>query len=572
MEYRKRKRGSHIMDDEVIKLDARGHFTRGGGRIVPAGVNYWPATCGVEMWRAWPRDEIERDLDLLPKLGLNAIRFFLRWQDFEPRPGEYDRTAFQRLAWMLDACRQRGILAHPSLFVGWMSGGLFWPEWKAGRSLYSDPFVLERAGRFAEEAARAIAPFARSVLAIDLGNELDVLPESWSSPPADVEAWCRRIAGAVRRACPDALIVSGCDHNQVAADSGWRLGGQQGTDFYSMHGYPVPAWNPIAFDGLTDPLCQSLLPFYTRAARAFGPVMLQEFGTILSRGARQADGYLRAVLDGCLQAGANGFFYWCFRDIVAQGHPYGKNAFEGSLGLVDDAGKVKPGLEYYLEFAARVQRQRDATPPPAGGEVGLYFPKEHYNRDNPRNAGNDPRRLTRWMIAADCLLRQLGRSTVVVRGDRPLPGDLRVLIITGAMVNADEARSLESWVQAGGRLIWSGPALANWGREFSRLIGADPVDVRSTRPVTVRCFEQEWTFADYPQNARLEAAPTAAEVVAADSAGIPVVLRNRVGGGVVVCTLPLVEEAIARVADLREQRDRWLEWYKGVLAAVEAGG
>jgi len=556
------------MDHAVITLDAHGYFIRNGVRVVPVGVNYWPASCGVQMWQVWPQDEIARDLDLLAALGLNAIRFFLRWQDFEPRPGEYDRPAFQRLAWMLGACRQRRILAHPSLFVGWMSGGLFWPEWKAGRSLYSDPFVVERAERFAEEAARAIAPFAHSVLAVDLGNELDVLPESWSSPPADVESWCRRIAGAVRRGCPGTLIVSGCDHNQVAADSGWRLGGQQGTDFYSMHAYPVPAWNPIAFDGLTDPLCQALLPFYTRAARAFGPVMVQEFSTILTRGARQADSYLRAVLDGCRQAGANGFLYWCFRDIVAQAHPYGKNAFEGTLGLVDAAGKVKPGLEYYLEFAARVQKQPGRTSSPHDGAAGLYFPKEYYNRDNPRNAGNDPRRLTRWLIVADCLLRQLGRSTAIIRGDRPVPDGLRALIIAGAMVNADEARSLEGWVRAGGRLIWSGPSLSNWGTEFSRLIGGDPVDVRSTRPAAVRCFDQEWTFADYPQGARLEVAPATAEVVASDSAGIPVVLRNRVGDGVVVCTLPIVEEAIARVADQREQRDRWLAWYEGALRAA----
>ena len=560
------------MDNGMITLDADGYFVREGERVVPVGVNYWPATCGVEMWQAWPQDEIARDLDLLAGLGMNAIRFFLRWQDFEPLSGEYGRVAFQRLAWMLNACRQRDIMAHPSLFVGWMSGGLFWPQWKAGRSLYSDPFVVKRAEQFAGETARAIAPFAQSVLAIDLGNELDVLPESWSSPPADVEAWCRRITGAVRRACPGTLIVSGCDHNQVAADSGWRLGGQPGTDFYSMHAYPVPAWNPVAADGLTDPLCQALLPFYTRAARAFGPVMVQEFGTILSRGASQADSYLRAVLDGCWQAGANGFLYWCFRDIRAQAHPYGKNAFEGTLGLVDDTGTVKPGLKYYIEFAARVQKQAGRAPSPHGESVGLYFPKEYYNRENPRNAGNDPRRLTRWLIVADCLLRQLGRSTVVVRGDRPIPDGLQALVIAGAMVNADEARSLENWVQAGGRLIWSGPALANWGAEFARLIGADPVDFRSTRPAAVRCFGQEWTFADYPQGARMEAAPGTAEVIASDSEGIPVVLRNRVGEGIVVCTLPIVEEAIARVADQRELRDRWRTWYEGMLRTVKEDG
>src|SRR5690606_7270933 len=56
----------------TFALDAAGYFTRGGERIVPVGVNYWPASCGVEMWRAWPATEIQRDLEITRTLGLNC--------------------------------------------------------------------------------------------------------------------------------------------------------------------------------------------------------------------------------------------------------------------------------------------------------------------------------------------------------------------------------------------------------------------------------------------------------------------------------------------------------------------
>jgi MoaA/NifB/PqqE/SkfB family radical SAM enzyme len=76
-----------------IALDREGFFSRGGERLVPVGVNYWPASCGVEMWQAWPEDEIRHDLDVVRDLGLNCVRFFLRWQEFEPAEGRYDGTA-----------------------------------------------------------------------------------------------------------------------------------------------------------------------------------------------------------------------------------------------------------------------------------------------------------------------------------------------------------------------------------------------------------------------------------------------------------------------------------------------
>ena len=174
------------------------------------------------------------------------------------------------------------------------------------------------------------------------------------------------------------------------SDVGWRFGQQPGVDYYSMHGYPVPTWHPIAFDGMTDPLCQSLLPFYTKVARSFGPVMLQEFGTIVTFGKRQQDEYLRAVLPACWWAGANGFLWWCLRDITAPVHPYIKNSFEGTLGLVDEHDRVKPGLEYFIEFA---QSLPDLAEPQKGGwMVGLYWPRQFYLRDNPQNPGNDPPR------------------------------------------------------------------------------------------------------------------------------------------------------------------------------------
>lgn len=99
-------------------LAPEGDFRKNGERYIPVGVNYWQTSCGVEMWQQWPADEIRRDLDLLAEMGLDCIRFFLRWQDFEPVAGGYDQKQFERLRQFVGWCAERGIAAHPSLFVG----------------------------------------------------------------------------------------------------------------------------------------------------------------------------------------------------------------------------------------------------------------------------------------------------------------------------------------------------------------------------------------------------------------------------------------------------------------------
>jgi len=546
----------------MIQLDAQGYFVRNGKRVVPVGVNYWPASAGVELWQRWPADEVRRDLDVVAELGLNCVRFFVRWPDFEPQAGRYDETMLGRLREMLGWFGERGLLAHPSVIVGNMSGGEFWPAWRERRNVFADPFMRDRAAALAERVSREIAPFAEHVVAVDHGNELCCLPDSAAARPAEVRAWCAAVSDGIRRGAPGILIVSGNDQSQVIRDSGWRLGDQPGCDFYSMHGYPVPSWHAIEFDGMTDPLCQSLLPLYTKMARAFGPVMVQEFGTILTSGPRQQDAYLRAVLNGCWRSGANGFLWWCLRDINSGLHPYTRHAFESLLGLVDSKDRVKPGVEYYLEFAREVQNRPAPTP---ANVIGLYLPKHYYSRDNPVSTDNDPRHVSRGLAVANVMFEALGFQTQLVRGDQPLPAGLRCLFIAGAHLGADEAAALERWVQTGGRLLWHGPDPMNWACEYDRLVGAKAVDYRGIRQLEVCAFGRCWPCAQYPRAMRVEAEPVTAEVLARTSDGVPALLRNRLGAGIVVSALPDIDQTVAAICGDRAAREGWGAWYRGML-------
>ncbi|EIP99862.1 endo-beta-mannanase [Opitutaceae bacterium TAV1] len=606
----------------LIKLDADSYLTDGhGARFIPVGANYWPASCGVEMWQAWPENEIFADLDLMVSLGFNTVRFFVRWPDFEPRPGEYEATMLSRLLRLLDACVARGLRPQPSLFVGWMSGGIFWPSWKTDtQNLFADPDIIERAAAYARTITTHLKPFAAHLCGVDLGNELDALPDSSAATPAQVREWCRRMTGAIRDVLPDALILSGCDHQQIIADTGWRLGdsgagvppatwhglpahdsgvarasspcaagvppasaewqrdarattaAQPGIDVLTMHGYPVPTWHPVPCGGLSDPLTQSLLPFYVKCARAFGPVMLQEFGTILtsSAAAPHADAYLRAILPACQDAGANGYLWWCFKDIPARVHPYLKNHFESQLGLVDAEGRVKAGLEYFMEFA-RAARFAVAGFASEAPTVHLYWPRHYYLRDNPQNPGNDAREVSRRLIIANHLLQTAGFRTGIARGDRPIPTPaegVRRIVVAGSFPTLGEIESLRCWVEQGGHLLWHGPDPLNWAAETTRLTGAMIADYHAAVPTTVSPDHAVYHLECYPRGLRLAVALCGARQSCADADGLPMILERRLGKGRVTTVLADVEGSILlhRQAPATGWQPPGSNWYLSLLA------
>jgi hypothetical protein len=65
---------------------------------------------------------------------------------------------------------------------------------------------------------------------------------------------------------------------------------------------------------------------------------------------------------------------------------------------------------------------------------------------------------------------------------------------------------------------------------------------------------------------------TTATVRAARADGQPVILENGLGKGRAVTVLPLAEEGMLAVAADRVARDRWQDWFAGLLALVEGRG
>ena len=48
------------------------------------GCNYWASHAGMYMWRNWDGAQVEKDLAALKATGVDVMRVFPLWQDFQP--------------------------------------------------------------------------------------------------------------------------------------------------------------------------------------------------------------------------------------------------------------------------------------------------------------------------------------------------------------------------------------------------------------------------------------------------------------------------------------------------------
>jgi hypothetical protein len=522
------------------------------------------------MWERWDARAIAADLDAVREMGLNTVRFFLVWRNFEPAPGEPDARQFNRLAWFLGECARRELFAQPSLFVGWMSGGVFWPEWKKNRNLFSDPFMARHAEAFARRAAAALAPFREHIPAIDLGNELGCLEDSQQADRASVGAWCARISSAIKDELPGMLVVSGCDHGQVVNDSPWSFDNQPGTDFLSMHAYPVANWHPAPLAGLADPLTRELFPFYCAYARAHGPTLFQEFGSYLTTDPVRVADYLAEVLPAVAATGVNGMLWWCLNDFSAREHPYALCAQERELGLRDLRGRLKPGLADAIGMLAGWAADPASLPSVEPADFVILVPAlisslapEYLPPPNVQPV------VGRRALAAWHLARLAGLHPGFAPASRlPSPGAATVLV-AGCALSPREQSLLLDWAAAGGHLLLHGMHCRDWGEDFARAVGARVIDyaLNTTRSTTLH--DESWNFPPIPSEARHVVEVFDADTLAYDQDDLPLLFTRDIGRGqITVCLASPEDAALHDRSQSVAAGDRWSRWLSAEVTSL----
>jgi hypothetical protein len=76
----------------------------------------------MSWWSQFDRAEVAADFARIAAAGLDSVRVFLTWEDFQPAPNEVDPEMLERLVAVADLAGALGLALVPTLFTGHMSG------------------------------------------------------------------------------------------------------------------------------------------------------------------------------------------------------------------------------------------------------------------------------------------------------------------------------------------------------------------------------------------------------------------------------------------------------------------
>lgn len=341
------------------------------------GVNYWPARTAMRWWTMFDSAEVQTDLDRVAAAGLDSIRIFLTWEEFQPTPDTVSAKMLERLVDVADLATETGLALMPTLFTGHMSGVNWIPDWalepfeqqhrfrvvtdgsvshRALRSWFTDPEMIAAQALLARESANALEGHP-ALWAWDLGNENSncVIPPDRAAG----RAWLEQMTTAIREGDGAAAITIGLHMEDLEEDR--NIGPTEAAsfcDFLTMHGYPIYA--PWA----AGPADEHLLGFLTKVTRWLGggaEVVFTEFGLptspegeglIESRQSMLVDeataaAFTDRALEDLRRAGATGAMLWCANDYIPSiwnDPPLDEATHERSFGLWRADGSAKPSV------------------------------------------------------------------------------------------------------------------------------------------------------------------------------------------------------------------------------------
>ena len=335
------------------------------------------------MWKAdlWNAEEVEKDVAALAAIGVEVMRVFPTWSEFQPLghklggrgslrcyvseiddkpiydPLWIEEGAMGRFKFFCDTAQKHGIKLMVSLVTGWMSGRLFLPRALEGRDLLNDPEALMLEGRFARSLVRRMK-YHPAIIAWDLGNECNNL--GTADTAAQAWNWLNTISSAVRMEDQSRPVISGMHGISSSMYDKWNLQMQgELLDILTPHPYPAP-WRVDAnrgpFNGFRNALHQvgQCLFYEGVGGKPAFPQEVGNFGPTVSPDRICVPGMRQEIFASWMH-GLYGFLWWCsFEQMNLDYHPFEGNAMERELGMMkpDAARTRKPQAEALRQFKA----------------------------------------------------------------------------------------------------------------------------------------------------------------------------------------------------------------------------
>ncbi|MBE6758071.1 MAG: hypothetical protein E7552_05955 [Ruminococcaceae bacterium] len=347
------------------------------------GCNYWASYAGCNMWHHWDESVVRQDLSRLAADGMNCLRVFPVWSDFQPvvpifggggvvreyrmadgslpqNPWCLDEEMLHRFEVLCDAAAENGIQLIVGLLTGWMSGRLYVPAVLNGVNLRTDPRALLWEQRFVEGFVTRLKHHS-AILAWDHGNECNCM---WQTATRDeAAAWTAAITNAIRAADPARPVISGI--HDLSLDSVWHIDDQAAySDMLVTH--PYPFWVRHAD---RHPMLSVKTLVHAAAQTAFyadlagKPCLVEEIGTMgpMVCSDETAAAFLRINMWHAHIYDRPGFLWWTAFDQPFGEPPYEDFAAERELGLYTANGNPKAFMQEMTAMVARLKRMSRHT-------------------------------------------------------------------------------------------------------------------------------------------------------------------------------------------------------------------
>jgi endo-1,4-beta-mannosidase len=210
------------------------------------GANYWASHAGTDMWRDWRPEVVANDLQRLSAAGLQVLRVFPLWPDFQPltllyggvgQPVEFrfgeqplpddeagqagvSAVMIERFQAFADLAHANGLKLIVGLLTGWMSGRLFVPPALEKLNVLTDPMALMWETRLVRYFVRRFKDHP-AIAAWDLGNECNCMAPVPSCQAA--WAWTSAITHTIRAEDSTRPVVSGMHSLLPNRDAAWSM-------------------------------------------------------------------------------------------------------------------------------------------------------------------------------------------------------------------------------------------------------------------------------------------------------------------------------------------------------------
>ena len=361
------------------------------------GVNYWPRKKAMYWWSNFDAGEVHEEFAVIKEIGMDVVRLFLLWDDFQPEPTSVAKDKVENLVKVADIATENGLGLDVTFFTGHMSGPNWSPRWLLGgdlppaahshwlrdvvsegkrtdegyRNMFHDEVALDASRLLLRTVVGALKEHP-GIWMWNLGNEPDLF--AWPNSSEEGAAWVKEMVALIKDIDPKRPVTIGLHGDGLHRDNGLRIDKVYAqTDVAVMHSYPM--YTPWA----RQPLDPDFVPFTCALTAALSgkPVLMEEFGGCTAQpgepshtmkwtetNGRERDQfmageedfaeYIRQVLPKLQHSGATGAMLWCYADYIPElwDLPPCQNAqHERWFGLVRPDGSLKPHAKVIQEFA-----------------------------------------------------------------------------------------------------------------------------------------------------------------------------------------------------------------------------